>query len=521
MTVDVKPVVLLILDGWGYSKATEFNAIYAARTQVWDRLWREHPHTLINTSGAEVGLPAGQMGNSEVGHLNLGSGRVVYQEFTRVSRSVRTGSFFTNRTFTDAVDKVIANGGAVHIIGLLSPGGVHSHETHIHAMAKLAVERGTDRVYVHAFLDGRDTPPQSALPSIEAMDKEFKALGKGRIASIIGRFFAMDRDNRWQRAKQAYDLLTLGSADQEAPDARTALQMAYERGETDEFVQATRIVPPGEKPVRVEDGDAVFFMNYRSDRARQLTRSFIQTDFAGFERKVVPRLSSFVSLTQYHEKFDIPVAFPPEKLNNGFGEYISKLGLHQLRLAETEKYAHVTFFFNGGREEPFEGEDRILIPSPQVATYDLQPEMNAPEVTDHLVSAIESGAYETIICNYANADMVGHTGDFKAAVKAIETIDHCLGRVVASLLRVGGELLITADHGNAEQLADPEIQQPHTAHTHNPVPLVYLGRPAAILENGALCDIAPTLLYVMGLPIPTEMKGHSLIRFADNEVRAV
>jgi 2,3-bisphosphoglycerate-independent phosphoglycerate mutase len=521
MIVDVKPVVLLILDGWGYSEATEFNAIHAARTPNWDRLWRQHPHTLISTSGAEVGLPAGQMGNSEVGHLNLGSGRVVYQEYTRVSRSVRTGSFFSNRTFTDAVDKVIADGRAVHILGLLSPGGVHSHETHMHAMAKLAVERGADRVYVHAFLDGRDTPPRSALSSIKAMDNVFQELGKGRIASIIGRFYAMDRDSRWQRARQAYDLLTLAQADFEARDASSALQMAYDRGETDEFVQATRIVAPGGKPARVQDGDAVFFMNYRSDRARQLTRSFIEPEFSGFPRGAIPRLSAFVSLTQYHERFDIPVAFPPERLNNAFGEYISKLGLHQLRLAETEKYAHVTFFFNGGREEPFEGEDRILIPSPQVATYDLQPEMNAPEVTDHLVSAIESDAYDAIICNYANADMVGHTGDFDATVKAVETIDHCLGRVESSLLRVGGELLITADHGNAEQLEDPENQQAHTAHTQNPVPLIYKGRPAEMLENGALCDIAPSLLYIMGLPIPPEMKGHSLIRFAGIEARAV
>ena len=513
MTVDARPVILMILDGWGYRKATEFNAIHAAQTPVWDWLWRDCPHTLINTSGAEVGLPAGQMGNSEVGHLNLGSGRVVYQEFTRVSRSVRTGSFFTNRTFTTAVDKAIETDGAVHILGLLSPGGVHSHEQHIHAMAKLAVERGAERVYVHAFLDGRDRPPQSALPSIEALEGVFETLGKGRIASIIGRFYAMDRDNRWQRVRQAYDMLTLAAAEFTAPDAQTALRMAYDRGETDEFVQASLIVPAGEEPVRVSDGDAVFFMNYRSDRARELTRSFIENEFQGFERQVTPGLGAFVSLTQYHEQFGIPVAFPPERLNNGFGEYISKLGLHQLRLAETEKYAHVTFFFNGGRELPFEGEDRILIPSPQVATYDLQPEMNAPEVTDHLVSAIESGAYDSIICNYANADMVGHTGDFQAAVKAIETIDQCLCRVLASLRRVGGELLITADHGNAEQMQDPEIQQPHTAHTRNPVPLVYFGRPAEMLKNGALCDIAPSLLKVMGLPIPAEMTGHSLIRF--------
>ncbi len=520
MSTTVKPAVLVILDGWGYREEDEYNAINVARTPVWDRLWREYPHTLINTSGAEVGLPAGQMGNSEVGHLNLGAGRVVYQEFTRISRSVRTGSFFSNRTLTDAVDKALANDGAVHILGLLSPGGVHSHEEHIHAMARLAVERGARRVYVHAFLDGRDMPPKSAAASIEAMERVFAELGAGRIASLVGRFYAMDRDNRWERIEQAYDLLTLGEAPYRAASAEEGLRMAYDRGETDEFVQATVIVPPGEQPVRIEDGDAVLFMNYRSDRARQLTRAFIDPDFDGFERRREPKLATFVSLTEYNKAFDIPVAFPPERLKDIFGEYISKLGLHQLRLAETEKYAHVTFFFNGGREEPFDGEDRILVPSPKVPTYDEQPEMSAPEVTDHLVEAIRGGHYDAIICNYANADMVGHTGNFEAAVAAIEALDLCLGRVLSAIHASGGEMLITADHGNAELMRDPTTGQPHTAHTQDPVPLVYVGRRAQLKENGALCDIAPTLLDIMGLPIPEEMKGHSLLQLLDDGEQA-
>ncbi|MET0092406.1 MAG: 2,3-bisphosphoglycerate-independent phosphoglycerate mutase [Sedimenticola sp.] len=520
MSARAKPAVLIILDGWGYREAEEFNAINMARTPVWDRLWKEHPRTLIRTSGAEVGLPAGQMGNSEVGHLNLGAGRVVYQEFTRVSRSVRTGSFYTNRTLTDAVDKAIEKGKAVHIFGLLSPGGVHSHEDHIHAMARLAVERGAKKVYVHAFLDGRDMPPKSAQPSLEKISTTFEELGTGYVASIIGRFYAMDRDRRWERVQEAYDLLTLGACEHQAPDALTALQMAYDRGESDEFVKATCVVPPGESPVTVEDGDTVMFMNYRSDRARQLTKTFIKPDFSGFERKRTPKLSCFVSLTQYNKDFDIPVAFPPERLSNVFGEYIANLGLRQLRLAETEKYAHVTFFFNGGREEVFEGEDRILVQSPKVATYDLQPEMSAHEVTDHLVEAIESDKYDAIICNYANSDMVGHTGDYEAAVKAIETLDHCLGRVTSALHRVGGELLITADHGNAEQMQDPENDQAHTAHTQNPVPLVYVGRKADLMEDGALCDIAPTLLHIMDLKLPSEMKGHSLLQFPEDGEQA-
>ncbi|MCG8037664.1 MAG: 2,3-bisphosphoglycerate-independent phosphoglycerate mutase [Candidatus Thiodiazotropha taylori] len=509
-----KPVVLTILDGWGYSEDTEVNAITEARTPVWDRLWREHPHTLITTTGAAVGLPGGQMGNSEVGHLNLGAGRVVYQEFTRVSRSIRTGSFFTNQTLTAAVDKAAESGKTVHLLGLLSPGGVHSHEEHIHAMAKLAVDRGAKQVYFHAFLDGRDTPPKSAEASLVALNEVFESLGVGRIASLIGRYYAMDRDNRWERVEQAYNLLVDGKAEYQVEDAISGLHDAYQRGETDEFVASTSVTPAGASPARVEDGDVMLFLNYRADRARQLTKSFVEADFDAFKRERIPALAEFVSLTRYHKQFDIPVAFPPEKLRNVFGEYIAKQGLLQLRLAETEKYAHVTFFFNGGREKPFEGEDRILVPSPQVATYDLKPEMSAEEVTDHLVEAIESDKYDAIICNFANSDMVGHTGKFEAAKLAIETLDHCLGRVLKALHRVDGEMLVTADHGNAEQMEDHINHQPHTAHTTNPVPLIYIGRHnAQLLEGGALCDISPTLLKIMGLSQPDEMKGRSLIEF--------
>jgi 2,3-bisphosphoglycerate-independent phosphoglycerate mutase len=505
-----KPVALIILDGWGYSENPDHNAIAAARKPNWDRLWQQFPHNFIRTSGASVGLPADQMGNSEVGHLNLGAGRVVYQEFTRVSRSIKTGSFFTNATLTDAVDVALANDRAVHIIGLLSPGGVHSHEEHIHAMAQLAAERGAKRIYLHAFLDGRDTAPRSAAVSIQAMNDKFRELGSGCFASIIGRYYAMDRDHRWPRVQAAYDLITQARAEFEAPDAVTGLEMAYARGESDEFVKATRIVAPGGQPVTVNDGDVVVFMNFRSDRARQITRPFIEPDFSGFEREANPRLGRFVSLTEYNAEFDIPVAFPPERLKNVFGEFAANLGLRQLRLAETEKYAHVTFFFNGGVEEPFEGEDRILVPSPLVATYDLQPEMSAPQVTDHLVEAILGGKYDVIICNYANPDMVGHTGNFEAAVKAIEVIDTCLGRVYEALESVGGEALITADHGNAEQMRGEETGQAHTAHTSNLVPLLYIGRPAR-LDEGALADVVPTLIELMGLTPPQEMTGRSLV----------
>jgi len=510
MSTSHKPVILIVLDGWGYSEESEFNAIAKADKPVWERLWREYPHCLLRTSGAAVGLPGKQMGNSEVGHLNLGAGRVVYQEFTRVNRSIKTGSFFTNATLTDAVDLAIETDKAVHIIGLLSAGGVHSHQDHIHAMAKLAIERGARDVYLHAFLDGRDTPPRSAAPSIQAMENRFKEFGGGRFASIVGRYYAMDRDHRWPRIQAAYDLITGAKAEFEAQDAVTGLEMAYARGEGDEFVKPTRIVPEGGQPVRVEDGDVLVFMNFRSDRARQITRPFIEDEFEGFSREVRPRLGRFVSLTEYNSEFEVPVAFPPERLKNVFGEFAAKQGLRQLRLAETEKYAHVTFFFNGGVEEPYDGEDRVLVPSPLVATYDLQPEMSADKVTDQLVGAIESGLYEVIICNYANPDMVGHTGNFQAAVKAIEVVDRCLGRVFDALREAGGEALITADHGNAEQMRGKETGQAHTAHTSNVVPLLYIGRRAHMVD-GSLADVVPSMIHLLGLEPPMQMTGRSLI----------
>ena len=506
-----RPLALIILDGWGYSEELQDNAILAAKTPVWDHLWQDYPHTLISASGAGVGLPGSQMGNSEVGHLNLGAGRVVYQEFTRVSRAIRTGSFFTNNTLTSAVDLAIEKNTAVHIFGLLSPGGVHSHEEHIHAMVELAVNRGAKYVYIHAFLDGRDSPPKSAHPSIEAMQAKFDELGRGQFASLIGRYYALDRDQRWSRVEKAYRLLSDGEGEYQASSAIDALEMAYERGETDEFVKATSIRSDGEQAITINDDDVVIFMNFRSDRARELTKSFIEADFDNFKRPRTINLATFVTLTEYKKDFAVPVAFPSEKLNNVLGEYISSLGLRQLRIAETEKYAHVTFFFNGGRDEPFEGEDRILIPSPKVATYDQQPAMSAPEIASELVKAIQSDKYDVIICNFANADMVGHSGNYDAAVKAVEVLDNCLGRVWSALKQNGGEMIVTADHGNAELMRDKKTGQPHTAHTSNPVPLIYAGREVAQIESGSLADIAPTILSLIEQPIPAEMGNHILI----------
>ena len=508
MPATPKPLVLIILDGFGHSDSPDYNAIFHANTPVWDRLCATRPCSLISGSGMDVGLPDGQMGNSEVGHMNLGAGRVVYQDLTRVTKAIRDGEFFANPVIGAAVDKAVAAGKAVHILGLLSDGGVHSHQEHIAAMAELAAQRGAEKIYLHAFLDGRDTPPKSAQPSIELLDATFARLGKGRIASLTGRYFAMDRDNRWDRVEQAYNLIVDGQGEFAAASALEGLQAAYARGESDEFVKATTVGAP----VRVEDGDAVVFMNFRADRARELTRAFVETDFAGFARARVPQLAGFVMLTQYAASIPAPCAFPAESLDNVLGEYLAKNGKTQLRIAETEKYAHVTFFFSGGREEPFAGEERILIPSPNVATYDLKPEMSAPEVTDRIVEAIEQQRYDVIVVNYANGDMVGHTGVFAAAVKAVETLDACLGRIAAALDKVGGEALITADHGNVEQMEDESTGQAHTAHTCEPVPFLYYGpRHLCIREGGVLADVAPTMLKLMGLPIPAEMTGTPLV----------
>ena len=513
MTDKRKPHVLIILDGFGHREAADDNAISNANTPNWDKLWQEQPHTLISGSGMDVGLPEGQMGNSEVGHMNLGAGRVVYQDFTRITKAISDGDFFANPALTGAVDKVKASQGALHILGLLSPGGVHSHEDHIAAMIKLADERGANAIYVHAFLDGRDMPPKSAEPSIEKIDAQLRATGKGRIATLNGRYYAMDRDNRWERVQAAYNVMTEASADYQAANALEGLHAAYERGESDEFVKPTMIAADGENPATINDGDAIVFMNFRADRARQITRAFVDADFSGFARGKVPALADFVMLTEYAADINTTCAYPPEPLKNVLGEFLANHGKTQLRLAETEKYAHVTFFFSGGREALFEGEERSLVKSPDVATYDLKPEMSAPEVTDRLVDAITGGKYDVIVCNYANGDMVGHTGVFSAAVKAVETLDTCLGRVVDAIKQAGGELLITADHGNCEQMSDHQSGQPHTAHTTDPVPLVYVGTHDHLTlkaNDGVLSDIAPTILKLMAMEQPQEMTGTAL-----------
>ncbi len=506
----VTPVLLIILDGFGYREECENNAICQAQKPRWDALWSRYPHTTIDASEKWVGLPKDQMGNSEVGHMNIGAGRVVYQDYTRIEHAIETGEFARNEVLAKALDTARAQSRALHILGLLSPGGVHSHEAQIHALLEMAVRSGVRDVRVHAFLDGRDTPPKSAEASLAAMQDKCEKAGGGRIASICGRYYAMDRDKRWERVRQAYDLITEGKAEFRYASAVEALQAAYARGETDEFVKASLV---GE-PVPMRDGDVVVFMNFRADRARQLTLALTDPAFDGFKRERIPQLGYYCTLTRYGDDFShLPAAFPPQTVSNGFGEYLSQRGLRQLRIAETEKYAHVTYFFNGGIEAPYPGEDRILVPSPRVATYDLKPEMSAYEVTDKLTEAIRSRRYDAIICNFANGDMVGHTGKLAAATRAIEVLDECIGRAVAAMQEIGGEVLITADHGNAETMLDTATRQAHTAHTLNVVPLLYVGRQAKIADGGALQDVAPTLLAMMGLPQPPEMTGKPLVTF--------
>ncbi len=504
-----KPFVLIILDGWGYREDKRANAIAAARKPCWDFLWQHYPHTLLSGSGKCVGLPAGQMGNSEVGHMNMGAGRVIHQDLTRIDLAIDTGEFFKNPVLCGTLDQLRKQQKALHILGLLSPGGVHSHEKQILALLELAAERGVKQVYFHAFLDGRDTPPKSARASLENLMQKCKELGCGRLASLIGRYYAMDRDQRWERVQKAYDLLTQGKADFQAQDALQGLEQAYQRQETDEFVQAT-VIEPAEQ-CAIQDGDAVVFMNFRADRARQLTRAFIDPHFKGFERAKHPQLSAFVTLTEYDKNLRASVAFPPLPQQRILAEYLSEQGLRQLRIAETEKYAHVTYFFNGGLEQAFPGEDRVLIPSPKVATYDLKPEMSAPELTERLVQEIRRQNYDVIICNFANPDMVGHSGNFSATVKAIEAVDLCLGRIIEALKETQGEALITADHGNAELMFDDATQQAHTAHTHEQVPALYIGRPAtAAKASGILADLSPTILSLLGFKPPPEMTGEIL-----------
>ena len=504
--------LLVILDGFGHRLETEHNAIALASTPTWDRFIAQRPHTLISGSGLDVGLPAGQMGNSEVGHMNLGSGRVVYQDFTRINRAIETGEFAANPAFTEAFDTVHKNDGALHVMGLLSPGGVHSHEDQIFALIRAAADAGVQEVYLHAFLDGRDTPPRSAMASLQAAEDLFDELGCGRVLSLCGRYFAMDRDNNWDRQARAYNLLARGEAPVHAQSATLALQAAYDREENDEFVQPTALHNPDQAPRGIGSKDSVIFMNFRADRARQLTRTMSEEGFTGFERRSFVAPASFTTLTRYADNIPLPCAFAPEELHNTLGEYLQNKNKRQLRIAETEKYAHVTFFFSGGREEPFDGEKRILIPSPNVATYDLQPEMSAKKVTDQLVEAIQGGDFDVVVCNYANGDMVGHSGKLGPAIKAVETLDACLARLEAAIEAVSGHMLVTADHGNVEQMQDPSSNQEHTAHTSNLVPLVYVGENALDLRaGGSLCDVAPTLLDLMQLEVPPEMTGNTLI----------
>ena len=515
-----KSTVLIILDGWGYSENHDSNAIYHAKTPFIDNLMATCPSMLIETSGMAVGLPDGQMGNSEVGHVNLGAGRVVYQDFTRITKAIADNEFNSNPALSSAVDKAVANDKAVHIFGLLSAGGVHSHDDHIIAMIELAKEKGAKQVYLHAFLDGRDTPPRSAEAPLLRAQQKFEELftgsdAKGQIASVIGRYYAMDRDSRWDRVEKAYNLLVDGQGEYQYNNALDALSAAYTRDENDEFVDASAILDADGNVIKVNDGDSLIFMNFRADRARQFSRCFTEKDFKGFTRNRTPELADFVTLTEYAEDIEAANAFPPAALHNVMGEWLEKNNKTQLRISETEKYAHVTFFFSGGREDEYIGEERILVPSPSVATYDLQPEMNSKLLTDELVAAIESGKHDFIVCNYPNGDMVGHTGNFDAAVKACEAVDGALKRVVEAVRATGSECLITADHGNAEQMLDPKTGQAHTAHTCEPVPLIYVGRDAIPAKTGALSDISPTILKLMGLPQPEEMTGSVLMNLKD------
>ncbi|GAB3368525.1 2,3-bisphosphoglycerate-independent phosphoglycerate mutase [Lysobacter rhizosphaerae] len=502
-----KPVVLLILDGWGHREDPADNALAQATLPNWHALLAGNPHTLIHTEGRFVGLPDGQMGNSEVGHMNLGAGRIVYQDLTRIDAAIEDGSFFTNTELRAACAAAKAGNGTLHLMGLLSPGGVHSHENHIFAMLELARREGVPQVAVHAFLDGRDMPPRSAQPSLELLEAACARAGNARIATVSGRYYAMDRDKRWDRQRRAWDAIVEASAEHVAGDALTALRDAYARGENDEFVVPT-VIGTG-APVR--DGDAMVFMNFRADRARQLTAAFVSPVFDGFAARR-PALSRFVCLTEYDARLPAPVAFAPDDLRNTLGEVLAAHGMKQLRIAETEKYAHVTFFFSGGREDPYDGETRVLVPSPKVATYDLQPEMSCPEVTARLVAAIRSGEIDVAICNIANPDMVGHSGILAAAIQAAEAVDIAIGAIAEAVHEVGGALLLTADHGNVEMMRDPETGQPHTSHTVGPVPFVYAGpRMATLRSGGALRDVAPTILDLLDLPRPAEMTGASLL----------
>jgi len=505
---------LVIMDGFGLSSDKEGNAILAAKTPNFDRYWNEYPSTTIGAAGMDVGLPLGQMGNSEVGHLNIGAGRIVYQELTRISKAIEDGDFFENPVLLQAVRHAKAKGTSLHLFGLLSDGGVHSHNTHLYALLKMAKVEGLSRVFVHCFMDGRDTPPRSGKEYIEELEFKIKEIGVGSIATVMGRYYAMDRDNRWERVKKAYDALTLGKGDY----ARTAVEImenSYNNGVNDEFVIPGVVQSNGQPTAIVGEGDSIIFFNFRPDRSRQITRAFIEPEFSDFIREKGYFPVHFVSLTQYDETFEnINIAYDPQSLSDTFGEYISVLGKNQLRIAETEKYAHVTFFFNGGVEIPNENEDRALIPSPKVATYDLKPSMSAYEVAEEAVKRVNSGKYDVMILNFANCDMVGHSGIMEAAVKAVETVDTCVGKVVEAILKYGGRAILTADHGNAEMMISEDKKSPHTAHTTNPVPFILVDdnlKNITLREGGRLCDIAPTMLALMNIPKPALMTGISII----------
>ena len=507
-----RPTVLLILDGYGLSEQTEHNAIALADTPVMDRLMEEYPFAKGNASGLAVGLPEGQMGSSEVGHLNMGAGRIVYQDLVRITKEIESGSFFENEALLKAMDNAKENGTSLHIFGLLSDGGVHSHNFHLYALLELAKRRGLNKVYVHCFTDGRDTPPESGKDYIRALQDEMDRIGCGRIATVAGRYYAMDRDNHWDRIEKAYRAITLGEGET-ADSAMEAVTQSYAKGETDEFILPTVVMENGAPTAVVGDGDSVVFYNFRSDRAKEMTRVFCCEAFDGFDRG--PRKQvTYVCFTDYDATIpNKEVAFEKEEMVNTFGEWLAANGLKQARIAETEKYAHVTSFFNGGKEAPNEGEDRFLIPSPQVATYDLQPEMSAQAVCDTLIDKIRSGEYDVIVANFANSDMVGHTGVEKAAVEAVECLDECIGRVVETIREVDGQLFICADHGNAEVMVNEETGEPWTAHTSNPVPFILVNYDPAycLREDGCLADIAPTLIEMMGMEKPAEMTGKSLL----------
>jgi 2,3-bisphosphoglycerate-independent phosphoglycerate mutase len=508
-----KPIVLVILDGWGVSNKRAGNAIALAKTSNYDRLVRDYAYTTLSAAGEAVGLPAGQMGNSEVGHLNLGAGRIVYQEITRISKAIKNGDFFKKSALQQAMENARQDNKALHLMGLLSDGGVHSHIEHLFALLNMAKSSGVKHIFVHIFLDGRDVPPKSALSYTKKLETKLRELGRGQIASVIGRYYAMDRDKRWERTKLAYEAMVYGKGEV-AFTALEAVEKSYQKGVVDEFVKPTVIVDKeNKKPVGlIKNGDSIIFFNLRADRARQLTRAFIEKDFAEFQRGVNPPQVFFVCMTVYDIRFKVAVAFPPQNLKNVLAEVLADHGLKQLHVAETEKYAHVTFFFNGGVEKPKKGEDRILIPSPKVSTYDQKPEMSAYEVAETIAKAIKEGRYDVIIANFANGDMVGHTGVLLAAIKAAEAVDSCLGRIEAAISSVGGELIITSDHGNADQMIDYEHNQPFTAHTKNPVPFIIVShKKYKMKKGGLLADVAPTVLELLDIEKPQEMTGESLI----------